>query len=206
MTSAQASGTEGYAKEALSLFDRYERRSAEDVHAAILKYIPTAPANIVDIGAGTGRDAAWFAAQGHDVVAVEPTTEFREPAKKLHPSPRINWLDDSLPELSALRDLSVGFDLVMMTAVWMHLDEDQRQSAISNISAVMRTGAKLFMSLRHGPVPKGRRMFDVSADETIALAASQKLIPLYNINSGSMQPENQATGVTWTKLVFELRR
>jgi len=25
------------------------------------------------------------------------------------------------------------------------------------------------MSLRHGPVPDGRRMFDVSADETVAL-------------------------------------
>lgn len=206
MTSAQVSGTEGYAKEAPSLFDRYESYSTEDVHAAVLKYIPPAPSNIVDIGAGTGRDAAWFATQGHDVVAVEPTAEFREPAKKLHPSPRINWLDDSLPELTALRDLGVGFDLVMMTAVWMHLEEDQRRSAMSNISAVMRTGAKLSISLRHGPVPKGRRMFDVSADETIALAASQKLIPLYNIHSGSMQPENQATGVTWTKLVFELRR
>ncbi len=38
----------------------------------------------------------------------------------------------------------------------------------------IRTG-QILMSLRHGPVPPGRRMFDVSADETIALAAGHGL-------------------------------
>jgi predicted RNA methylase len=31
-------------------------------------------------GAGTGRDAAGFAAMGHTVTAVEPTAEFRAAA------------------------------------------------------------------------------------------------------------------------------
>ena len=47
----------------------------------------------------------------------------RIPAMALHPSPRIEWLNDSLPELATLRTRRETFDLVMLTAVWMHLDE-----------------------------------------------------------------------------------
>jgi protein-L-isoaspartate O-methyltransferase len=32
---------------------------------------------VLDIGSGTGRDAAGLAAMGHSVVAVEPTAELR---------------------------------------------------------------------------------------------------------------------------------
>jgi hypothetical protein len=37
-----------------------------------------------------------LAAMGHRVVAVEPTAALRARAAILHPSPRIEWLDDSL--------------------------------------------------------------------------------------------------------------
>jgi protein-L-isoaspartate O-methyltransferase len=66
--------------------------------------IPASPGRILDIGSGTGRDAAWFASQDHRVVAIEPTNEMRIPAMALHPSPRIEWLDDSLPDLNARRE------------------------------------------------------------------------------------------------------
>jgi hypothetical protein len=53
------------------------------------------------------------------------------------------------------------FDVVMLTAVWMHLDALQSRQAMPGI---------VIISLRHGPVPPGRHMFGVSAEETIALA------------------------------------
>src|SRR3984893_9285327 len=99
VTSSQVSGTEGYAEEAEELFKLYENIPAADLHRAVLHLIPTAPSSILDIGSGTGRDAAWLAAQGHRVVAVEPTDAMRIPAMALHVSPRIEWLNDSLPDL-----------------------------------------------------------------------------------------------------------
>src|SRR5450755_4779746 len=122
VTSVQVSGTEGYADEAEDLFKRYEGIPAADAHRAARHLIPAAPCRVLDIGAGTGRDAAWFASQGHRVVAVEPTDALRIPAMALHPSPDIDWLDDSLPSLAVLRARGAKFDLVMLTAVWMHLD------------------------------------------------------------------------------------
>jgi hypothetical protein len=91
VTSVQVSGTEGYAEEAEELFKLYEGIPAADSHRAVLHLIPPAPASILDIGSGTGRDAAWFASQSHRVVAVEPTDAMRIPAMALHPSPAIEW-------------------------------------------------------------------------------------------------------------------
>ena len=143
----------------------------------MLHLIPAVPSHVLDIGSGTGRDAAWFAAQGHRVVAVEPTEALRLPAMALHRSPRIEWLDDSLPDLALLRSRGDSFDLVMLTAVWMHLDVQQRRQAMPNLAALVRGGGTVIMTLRHGPVPPGRRMFEISADETIELARRIICIP-----------------------------
>ena len=58
----------------------------------------------------------------------------------------------------------------MLTAVWMHLDEDERAAGMASLAGLLAPGGQILMTLRHGPVPPGRRMFDVSAAE-IALAA-----------------------------------
>ena len=200
--SAQVSGTEGYAEEAAALFQRYESIPAAEAHRAVLHLIPAIPVRVLDIGSGTGRDAAWFAGRGHSVVAVEPTDAMRVPAMALHPSPRIDWLDDSLPDLAALRARNETFDLVMLTAVWMHLDEAQRRQAMPNLAALMRPGATTIMKLRHGPVPAGRRTFEVSAEETIALAEDEGLRPVLNVRSESSQEKNRAAGVSWINLAF----
>ena len=202
MTSVQVSGTEGYAEEAAELFKLYESIPAADAHRAVLHLIPTAPGSILDIGSGTGRDAAWFAAQGHRVVAVEPTDAMRLPAMALHPSPLIEWLDDSLPDLALLRARDERFDLVMLSAVWMHLDAQQRRDAMPNLAALLRAGGVMIMKIRHGPVPEGRRMFEVLPEETIELARTQGLHPVLSVRTESSQEANRRAGVTWTNLAF----
>ena len=202
MTSVRVSGTEGYADEAEELFRLYEAFPAAEAHRAVLHLIPTAPSRILDIGSGTGRDAAWFAAQGHRVVAVEPTDAMRLPAMALHPSPRIEWLDDSLPDLALLRTRGERFDVVMLTAVWMHLDAQQRRQAMPNLAALVRTGGAVIMLIRHGPVPAGRRMFEISAEETIELARMQDLHPVLNVRTESTQEQNRLAGISWTNLAF----
>jgi len=202
VTSAPVSGTEGYADEAEELFRLYESIPAADAHRAVLHLIPASPASVLDIGSGTGRDAAWFADLGHRVVAVEPTGAMRIPAMALHPSTQIEWLDDSLPDLALVRARGVSFDLVMLTAVWMHLDAAQRRQAMPNIAALVRPGGTVIMKVRHGPVPVGRRMFDITPEETIELAPTQDLHPVLNVRTESSQEANRLAGVSWTNLAF----
>jgi len=198
--SAPINGTEGYAQEAPELFARYENIPAPEAHRAVLHFIPPAPADLLDIGAGTGRDAAWFAEMGHGVIAVEPVEAMRLGAMKLHPLPGIEWLDDSLPDLTRLRRRGRTFDLVMLTAVWMHLDAAERARAMPYLAALVANPGRIIMTLRHGPVPPGRRMFEVSAEETIALAEREGLRPTLIANRPSIQRDNRANGVSWTTL------
>ena len=200
MPGAGPSGTEGYADEADALVRQYESISFADAHAPVMHLLPHPSARVLDIGAGTGRDAAGFAALGHSVTAVEPTTELRTRAITLHASPRIEWLDDSLPDLPLLAERGEAFDAVMLTAVWMHLDAQQRRRAMPWVAALVRTGGMMVISLRHGPVPAGRRMFDVTAAETIGLAQAQAMTCVQHLAAGDGLLKRR--GVTWDRLAF----
>jgi SAM-dependent methyltransferase len=107
-------GNEGCAEEAEALTRQYESVRFVDVHGPVLHLLPTVPSDVLDIGAGTGRDAGALAAMGHRVVAVEPTAEFRDRAARLHPSPRIEWVSDYLPDLVELTRRGDRFDVVML--------------------------------------------------------------------------------------------
>lgn len=126
----KVSGTEGYAHEAESLIRRWQSISFADQHSQVVHLLPDAPSRVLDIGAGIGTDAAALAAMGHTVVAVEPVGELRTAAINLHRSSRIEWIDDSLPDLRIITSMNETFDVVMLTAVWMHLDYEQRCRAM----------------------------------------------------------------------------
>ncbi|HEY8614601.1 class I SAM-dependent methyltransferase [Phenylobacterium sp.] len=203
MTTRRFTGTDGYAQEAAAAFDRYDALPFEHVHRAALHLFPERPSRVLDIGAGTGRDAGWWVARGARVVAAEPTDELREPARLRHPSPAITWLGDGLAELSAVHALQLTFELVMCTGVWMHLDQAERRRAMRATAPLLGPAGQLSISLRHGPVPEGRRMFEVTGAETRALAAEHGLNCRLEVDQESIQPSNRNAGVTWTYLLFE---
>ena len=106
-----------YQRQPDAFFQRYERVATEEIHGDWLSFLPTTQLLVLDVGAGSGRDAAWFADQNHEVVAVEPTNALRQRAKEHHPSARIQWIDDRLPALEAVHDLEYRFDLILLRGV-----------------------------------------------------------------------------------------
>ncbi|MFF3403121.1 hypothetical protein ACFYW6_32055 [Streptomyces sp. NPDC002659] len=58
-----ARGTAGYADTADVLAVQYEEVTFDEVHSDVLQLVPVEPGRILDVGAGTGRDAAALAAQ-----------------------------------------------------------------------------------------------------------------------------------------------
>jgi SAM-dependent methyltransferase len=192
-------GTEGYAADARRLAAQYESIAFADLHRAILPLLPAPPARVVDIGAGSGRDAAALAALGHQVLAVEPTAALRAEGMRLHPDLGIEWLDDALPGLPKLAARGARFDLVMLVAVLMHLDATERAHAMAPIAAAVAPGGLLYLTLRHGPVPEGRRMFDVPEHEVAALAAAHGLAPVHRSTRSDVLGRDD---VTWTMLAF----
>ena len=195
-------GTEGYEEQAEHLIARYEAIVFEHKYRREMHLMPASPGKVLDIGAGSGVDAAWLAARGHHVVAVEPVGRFRQAGAALHPSSAIEWVHDGLPRLGVVTSRGRRFDMILLTAVWMHLDGPERRQAMPVVANLLGPGGRVFMSLRHGPVPAGRRMFDVSAAETLEMAAACGLRPLLNELVPSSQLDNNAAGVEWSRLVF----
>jgi SAM-dependent methyltransferase len=198
--------TAGYAASADQLVVQYEGISFEEVHGQILHLLPADAGkqmHALDIGAGTGRDAAALARRGFRVTAAEPTAEMAAHGQRLHAGLDITWTDDALPHLPQLAARGETYDLILLTAVWMHLDEAERSIAMPVVAALLADGGRLSMTLRHGPVPRGRRMFDVPAEDVIAAARPYGLEPLYRGTRGDMLSRD---AVHWDVLMLEKRR
>ncbi|MBC8642773.1 methyltransferase domain-containing protein [Caballeronia sp. EK] len=200
--SDDVAGTAGYAENAAQMIEQSERMSFADLHSDVASLLPEAPALILDVGAGSGRDAAALAEMGHSVVAVEPVDELRNFCSTRHRSSRIEWVDDSLPDLNVVRSMNLAFDVAMLTAVWMHLDTSERVHAMRQLSSLLLCGGHVLMTIRHGPVPAGRRMFEVADEDTVQLAADCGLRCVYIDTTGSIQESNRNQGVTWARLAF----
>lgn len=134
--------------------------------------LPSGPGLVIDVGAGSGRDAAWLAELGHEVIAVEPSAEFRIRASRAHPESKVTWPDDRLPSLGRLLRLDVTADVVLLSAVWQHVAPGDRARAFRKLVSMLRSGGLLAMTLRSGPSEPGRAMHATSLEEVEELARS----------------------------------
>ncbi|MFI9247986.1 class I SAM-dependent methyltransferase [Streptomyces sp. NPDC053086] len=126
--------TAGYGEAAEALAEQYESVTFNEVHREVLHLFPSRPSSVLDVGAGSGRDAAALAARGHRVVAAEPTAELRALGQRLHAGQGIEWVDDALPELPELTRTRTPL---------------RSHPADRSLDAPRRTTAHL----GHGPVP-----------------------------------------------------
>jgi SAM-dependent methyltransferase len=185
------------------LVPRWRKLDPLEVHAPIHHLLPKQPSHIVDLGAGAGGDAGWFASQGHTVLAVEPADGLRAAGMSDFPDPGIEWIDDSLPDLARVMPRGETFDLAMITAVWAHLDHAQRAIAIPNIAMLLRPGGRLIMSIREGWTLPERPTWEARPEETISLAETAGLKLIFRSMNESIQQINRDHGVIWHRLAFE---
>jgi SAM-dependent methyltransferase len=193
----------GYVADAQRLMPHWFGINPTEVHAPVLHLIPAKPTRVLDIGAGVGRDAAWLADQGHVVTAIEPVVALREAGVERYSDRLIHWLDDSLPDLSTLRLRNETFGLVMISAVWAHLDPAQRRIAMPHVAAQVAPGGRLILSIRDGWTPENRTVFDADPDETIDLAKAEGLSLIFRTTTDSIQQINITNNVRWHRLAFE---
>lgn len=190
-----------YEQHAARLVGQYESVSFQDVHAGFLDMLPPPGATVLDVGAGSGRDAGWFAANGYDVVAVEPSDAMLGHARTLHPSSRIHWVADSLPELANVRRLGLRFDFILLSAVWMHIPPAARQRALRKLATLLAPKGRIAISLRLGPPDPERAMYEVSLSE-LANAAQQ--FGLRIVRTHDSQDKLGRREIAWTSVVLGL--
>jgi SAM-dependent methyltransferase len=190
-----------YEQHAARLVRQYESLSFQDVHAGLTDVLPAPGATVLDVGAGSGRDAAWFAANGYDVVAVEPSDAMLARARALHPSRRIHWASDSLPDLANVRRLGLSFDLILLSAVWMHIPPAARQRSLRKLTTLLAPKGRIVISLRLGPPDTERAMYEVSLAELSSLAQQFGLRVVRTNDSDDRLGRSE---VSWTNVVLGL--
>jgi len=190
-----------YDANAPELARSYEAIRAEQLHAWVADLLPAPGGLALDVGAGTGRDAAWLATRGLDVVAVEPSRAMREQAATLRPGSSVRWIDDSLPELRSVIRTGLSFDLVLASAVWMHVPPGERERAFRKLVTLLKPGGCLAITLRSGPPGDGRAMHAVSPAEIERLARAHGAFVERRVDAADGMGR---TGVSWVQMALRL--
>jgi SAM-dependent methyltransferase len=191
-----------YHEDASHLAGQYDSVTTDMVHAAMLDLLPVTPGSLIlDVGAGSGRDAEWFARRGLDVVAVEPALAMRLEGQARHQHPQIRWLDDRLPGLGEVHRLGLGFDLILLSAVWMHVQPRDRARAFRKLVTLLKPGGLLYMTVRSGDLQSDRPMWETTTPEMEALARQHGMIVLRVATSSDQLGRSD---VSWTSYAFTL--
>ena len=134
-----------YNVNATELAQQYLSKSFDEVHQSWSQFLPSIIENpnarILDLGAGSGRDAkhlAELSAKTHNtknniqVFAAEPAKDLSQLGQKTTQGLNVKWLEDSLPALNKVTKQEVSFDLILLSAVWMHIPPSDRARSFVN--------------------------------------------------------------------------
>ncbi|MDZ7787782.1 MAG: class I SAM-dependent methyltransferase [Halofilum sp. (in: g-proteobacteria)] len=190
-----------YSDNAEHYFAQYHGLDFEALHRAWLPHLPERPGFALDVGAGTGRDAIALAERGWEVLAAEPADGLRALGEQATSGYAIQWTADRLPDLTTVRAHSYRFDLILVSAVWMHVAPTQRERAFRVLAELLAPGGTLVITLRHGPSHDERTLHETDRDELEALARRRALVTVL----AEREDDQLGRGdVWWETLVFRL--
>ena len=99
--------------------------------------------------------------------------------------------------------LQTKFDLILLSAVWMHITLSERQRIFRKLSSLLKPNGKIVISLRHGPSPDSREMNPVSSPE-LAAFATQYGLQFKVLSSEKRSDQLGRNDVSWKTILLIL--
>lgn len=132
-----------YDKQAADYANEWESQPiGEDLHETIKTFFTHGPT--IDVGCGSGRDAAWLNANGYPTVGVDASKGLLSQAHERHPE--LDLFYSALPELSGVAQES--FENVLCETVIMHLPIDLIEASVQKLLTLLKSQGILYLSWR----------------------------------------------------------
>jgi ubiquinone/menaquinone biosynthesis C-methylase UbiE len=119
-----------------------ERRFRDRLRAQVLDGLPAGGA-VVDVGCGTGTLAIALAADGAQVIGVDPDARVLERAPAKPGAGAVQWRTGTA---SALPLAGASADRVVMSLMLHHLGPEARRTALAQARRVLRGGGRLHVA------------------------------------------------------------
>ena len=193
-------GVAAYEKRSIEEFAYWRDGDFERIHSPLLEYLKPG-LSALDVGSGLGRDSLGLANHGLSVTAVEPWAEALATSKKEMQHPEIQWVSSHLPRLVLPGDVRNNFDVILLSASWMHVPRKLRRLSMHRLAELLAIGGKLAISIRC-PVDNNRGQFEATAVEARLLATEFGLKCLYDWRFDDPFEERRGT-VFWDYLIFD---
>jgi ubiquinone/menaquinone biosynthesis C-methylase UbiE len=154
------------------------------VHKAwIGRYLPKAPARVLDIGGGPGRYSLWLAEQGYRVTLADLSPELLALAKEKAKESAVaieDFVEANATDLSPFADNS--FDAVLCMGPLYHLVlEEDRRRVVAELRRVLKPGGTVFTAF-------------LNRLQTLPVAVNQD-IPFFTPYTEEMVKKYHYTGV-----------
>ncbi len=166
-----------YDENAKGIAGRYEKIEFGDTQRRLL-HVFAGRSAVLELGCGSGRDAAFLLSSGLDITAVDGSQAMPARVETFHPELKARLCHAVLPGRLPFAD--GVFSGVYSLALLMHLKRDDLGTVFEEVGRVLSRGGLLFFSVslerddtnREGFDGKGRRFTSLSASEWHELCVS----------------------------------
>ena len=186
------------------LANRYESASMKEMHSLLLRHLP-GKGRVLEIGCGSGRDAAFLLQHGYDVTAVDASKGMVSAAKRHHPELDQRITCNAFPFSKDDPLLEARFDAIVLVAVVMHITDTELSSCATQFATMLSPDGVVFISTSTGRgeldglrAPDGR-LFNERAPEDL----ERLFIPMgFNRIAMHENADSFARTVCWFSLVL----
>jgi SAM-dependent methyltransferase len=126
------------------------KNDLSNVHDYFLSEIPSPPANILDLGSGSGRDTLAFIQKGYNVVAVDGSPGLAKQAEKLIRTKTSN--KDFKVDVRFFEDINYKnkFDGIWACASLDHMPKKSLKPVLDKLATALKPNGILMINVRNG--------------------------------------------------------
>ena len=129
---------------------RYERASMAVLHHLLLRHLPSR-CRVLEIGGGSGRDAAFLLGEGYDVEVIDASQAMPDAACVAHPElhGRVRCAAFPLDDDGTWQP-SRPYDAIVSNAMLMHLPDHVLFDAVRQMRELLVERGVVLMGISHG--------------------------------------------------------